>query len=110
VDPGERSLWQVVDANHLPLALVFAQMGDAEIVDFMGQAGVGAVVQGALHLGEDDAEMRNGDDAVMGRSQPVDHRAGAGGGYVPAFAIWGHNITGFFPKIAAQLGIGLCNI
>ena len=44
-------LWQLVDADNLPLALVFAQMGDAEIVDFMGKASVGAGIKGALDLG-----------------------------------------------------------
>ena len=109
-DAGSRALWQVVDADNSPFALVFAQMGDAEIIDFMGKAGIGAAIKGALHLGEDDAKMRHGDDAVVGRIQPVDHRASAGGGHVPAFAIGGLNITGFFPKIAAQLWIALCNI
>ena len=54
--------------------------------------------------------MRHGDDAFMGRIQPVDHRAGAGGGHVPAFAIWRHDIAGFFPIIADQLWISLRNI
>ena len=54
--------------------------------------------------------MRHGDDAFMGCSQPVDHRAGAGGGHVPAFAIWRHDSAGFFPIIAAQLWISLRNI
>ena len=100
----------MVDTQDLPFALVFAQMGDAEIVDFMGQAGVGAAVEGALQLGEDDTEMRHGDDAVVSCIQSVDHRAGAGGGHVPAFAIWGYYITGFFPKTAAHFWIGLRNI
>ena len=103
-------LWQLVDADNLPLALVFAQMGDAEIVNFMCEAGVGATVEGALHLGEDDAKVCYGDNAVVSCIQSVDHRAGAGGRHVPAFAIWCHNITRFFPKIAAQFWIGLRNI
>ena len=44
-------LWQVVDADNPPFIRVFAQMGDAEIVDFMGKAGVGAGIKGALDLG-----------------------------------------------------------
>jgi len=44
-------LWQVVDADNLPFTRVFAQMGDAEIVDFMGKASVGAGIKGALDLG-----------------------------------------------------------
>ena len=44
-------LWQVVDADNPPFIRVFAQMGDAEIVDFMGKAGVGACIKGALDLG-----------------------------------------------------------
>ena len=46
-----RILWQVVDADNLPFTRVFAQMGDAEIVDFMGKASVGAGIKGALDLG-----------------------------------------------------------
>ena len=44
-------LWQVVDADNLPFTRVFAQMGDAEIVDFMGKTRVGAGIKGALDLG-----------------------------------------------------------
>ena len=44
-------LWQVVDADNLPFTRVFAQMGDAEIVDFMGKASVGAGIKGPLNLG-----------------------------------------------------------
>jgi len=44
-------LWQVVDADNLPFTRVFAQMGDAEIIDFMGKASVGAGIKGALDLG-----------------------------------------------------------
>ena len=44
-------LWQVVDADNLPFTRVFAQMAYAEIVDFMGKAGVGAGIKGALDLG-----------------------------------------------------------
>lgn len=44
-------LWQVVDADNLPFTRVFAQMGDAEIVDFMGKTSVGAGIKGALDLG-----------------------------------------------------------
>ena len=63
----------MVDADNSPFALVFAQMGDAEIIDFMGKAGIGAAIKGALHLGEDDAEMRHGDDICvrMGLCDPV---------------------------------------
>ena len=46
-----RFLWQMVDADNLPFTRVFAQMGDAEIVDFMGKASVGAGIKGALDLG-----------------------------------------------------------
>ena len=46
-----RVLWQVVDADNLPFTRVFAQMGDAEIVDFMGKTSVGAGIKGALDLG-----------------------------------------------------------
>ena len=46
-----RFLWQVVDADNLPFTRVFAQMGDAEIVDFMGKTSVGAGIKGALDLG-----------------------------------------------------------
>jgi hypothetical protein len=46
-----RVLWQVVDADNLPFTRAFAQMGDAEIVDFMGKTSVGAGIKGALDLG-----------------------------------------------------------
>jgi hypothetical protein len=44
-------LWQVVDADNPPFTRVFAQMGDAEIVDFMCKAVVGAGIKGALDVG-----------------------------------------------------------
>ena len=45
------SSWQVVDADNPPFTLVFVQMGDAEIINFIGKAGVGVVIKSALHLG-----------------------------------------------------------
>ena len=44
-------LWQVVDADNPPFTRVLAQMGDAEIVDFMCKAVVGAGIKGALDVG-----------------------------------------------------------
>jgi len=96
----------VIEASGVPTRATPVQFGDREVVDLMREAVIGREAERLLQLGQDHAEMGDGDDIAvrMGGQQAANGGVDTCGNLMPAFAIWGAFVTGIFP-IAAGVGL-----